>query len=49
MADQYAYQPPVTAYPSGSAAMPPSPPFYPSPAPRKRKGGLVGDLMLGAS
>lgn len=48
MADQYAYQPPVTAYPSGSAAMPPSPPFHPSPAPRKRKGGLAAAAIGGA-
>ena len=48
MTDQYAYQPPVTAYPSGSAAMPPGPPFYPSPAPRKRKGGLAAAVIGGA-
>jgi hypothetical protein len=53
MTDQYTYQPPVATYP-GPGAMPPAPPtppmpqFYPAPAPRKRKGGLIAAVIGGA-
>lgn len=48
-AEQHAYQPPVATYPGGPGAMPPGPPFYPVPAPRKRKGGLVAAAVIGAA
>lgn len=57
MTDQYTYQPPVGAYPGGPGAMPPAPPapqmpptpqFYPTPPPRKRKGGLIAAIIGGA-
>ncbi|QIV79941.1 hypothetical protein [Mycolicibacterium frederiksbergense] len=54
MTDQFTYPPPAAAYPVGPGAMPPAPPnpqmppFYPAPAPRKRKGGLIAAIIGGA-
>jgi hypothetical protein len=51
MADQYTYRAPAATYPGGPGAMPPAPPtpqFYPAPAPRKRTGGLIAAVLGGA-
>ncbi|WP_131536374.1 hypothetical protein [Mycolicibacterium aromaticivorans] len=54
MTDQYTYPPPVSTYPGpGATPLPPPTPsmpqFYPAPAPRKRKGGLIAAVVGGAA
>ncbi len=52
MADQYTYRTPAATYPGGPGTMPPAPPtpqFYPAPAPRKRTGGLIAAVLGGAA
>jgi hypothetical protein len=55
MTDQYTYPTPMAAYPAAPGVLPPAPPtpqmpqFYPAPAPRKRKGGLIAAVIGGAA